>query len=311
MNRISVMDCHCDTVYRCWAMGEELPYNTGALELCSALDTFGAYAQVFALWTAPGYVGGGCLQAACKSQLNYFRHQMDCYSHLVTHCTTAREARQANREGKCAAFLSVEGAELLGCSLEGLEWAAQQGVCAINPTWNHENALSGSHSDHPHQGLTPLGREFVRRMGELEVLVDVSHLSEAGFWDVMDLCQGGVIASHSNAQAVCDHTRNLTDEQITAIIEHQGVIGLNFYENFVGGSRDLEAVRRHLDHILALDGAKCVALGGDWDGAELVEPLSHITRLSGLYSYLLSCGYGEELLHDVFYNNLMRVVRQS
>ena len=189
--------------------------------------------------------------------------------------------------------------------------AARQGVCAINPTWNHANALSGSHSDQPHQGLTPLGREFVRRMGELEVLVDVSHLSEAGFWDVMDLCQGGVIASHSNARAVCDHTRNLTDEQITAIIEHQGVIGLNFYENFVGGSRDLEAVRRHLDHILALGGDKCVALGGDWDGAELVEPLSHITRLSGLYSYLLSYGYGEELLHDVFYNNLMRVVRQS
>ena len=206
MNRFSVMDGHCDTVYRCWAMGEELPYNTGALELGSALDTFGAYTQVFALWTAPGYVGGGCPEAACKSQLNYFRHQMDCYSHRVTHCTTAREARQANREGKCAAFLSVEGAELLGCSLEGLEWAARQGVCAINPTWNHANALSGSHSDQPHQGLTPLGREFVRRMGELEVLVDVSHLSEAGFWDVMDLCQGGVIASHSNARAVCDHT---------------------------------------------------------------------------------------------------------
>ena len=156
-----------------------------------------------------------------------------------------------------------------------------------------------------------ISQTILREFFTMTMLVDVSHLSEAGFWDVMDLCQGGVIASHSNAQAVCEHTRNLTDEQITAIIEHQGVIGLNFYENFVGGSRDLEAVRRHLDHILALGGAKCVALGGDWDGAELIEPLSHITRLSGLYSYLLNYGYGEELLHAVFYNNLMRVVRQS
>lgn len=311
MNRISVMDGHCDTVYRCWSMGEELPCNTGALDLTSALDTFGAYAQIFALWTAPGYVGGGCPQAACKSQLKYFRHQMDCYSHLVAPCTTAREARAANRAGKCAAFLSVEGAELLGCSLEGLEWAQRQGVCAINLTWNHQNALSGSHCEGPDQGLTPLGREFVRRMGELQVLVDVSHLSQAGFWDVMEVCAGGVIASHSNARGVWDHTRNLTDEQITAIIEHQGVIGLNFYESFVGGSRDLEAVRRHLDHILALGGAKSVALGGDWDGADLIKPLSHITRLEGFYRYLLEQGYGEALLHDLFYNNLMRVVRQS
>ena len=102
MNRLMVMDGHCDTVYRCWSMGEELPYNTGALELSSALDTFGGYAQIFALWTAKGYVGGECLEATCKCQLGYFRRQMSCYSHLVTPCTTASQAREANQAGKCA-----------------------------------------------------------------------------------------------------------------------------------------------------------------------------------------------------------------
>lgn len=311
MNRLMVMDGHCDTVYRCWSMGEELPYNTGALELSSALDAFGGYAQIFALWTAKGYVGGECLEATCKCQLGYFRRQMSCYSHLVTPCTTASQAREANQAGKCAAFLWVEGAELLGCSLKGLEWAHREGVCGVNLTWNHANALSGSHCDQPQQGLTPLGRDFVQRMGELHMLVDVSHLSEAGFWDVMELCPTGVVASHSNARAVWDHTRNLTDDQITAIIEHQGVIGLNFYEDFVGGGRGLDDVRAHLDHMLELGGAKCVALGGDWDGAQLIEPLSHITKLGDLYEDLLRHGYGEAVLQDLFYNNLMGVVRQS
>lgn len=311
MNRLMVMDGHCDTVYRCWSMGEQLPYNTGALELSSALDTFGGYAQMFALWTAKGYVGGECLEATCKCQLGYFRRQMECYSHMVTHCTTALQARQAMEQGKCAAFLSVEGAELLGCSLKGLEWAHREGVCAVNLTWNHENALSGSHSENPSQGLTALGRAFVRRMGELGMLVDVSHLSEAGFWDVMELCPRGVIASHSNAQAVCEHTRNLTDAQITAIIKQHGVIGLNFYRNFVGGRGTLDDVRRHLDHFLELGGDQCVALGGDWDGAELIAPLSHITHLEDLYESLLRWGYQETLLQNFFYKNLMGVVRQS
>lgn len=311
MNRLMVMDGHCDTVYRCWSMGEQLPYNTGALELSSALDAFGGYAQIFALWSAKGYVGGECLEATCKCQLGYFQRQMECYSHMVAHCTTALQAQRAMEQGKCAAFLSVEGAELLGCSLKGLEWAHRAGVCAVNLTWNRENALSGSHCDNPGQGLTPLGRAFVKRMGELGMLVDVSHLSEAGFWDVMELCSKGVIASHSNARAVWEHTRNLTNEQITAIIKHYGVIGLNFYRDFVGGSGTLDDVRRHLDHILELGGERCVALGGDWDGAELIAPLSHITRLEDLYESFLRWGYQETFLHNLFYKNLMGVVRQS
>ena len=284
MNHLLVMDGHCDTVYRCWSMGEELPCNTGALELSSALDAFGGYAQIFALWSAKGYVGGECLEATCKCQLGYFQRQMSRYSHMVSHCTTAAQAQAANRAGKCAAFLWVEGAELLGCSLKGLEWAHREGVCGVTLTWNHENALSGSHRDRPQQGLTPLGREFVSRMRELEMLVDVSHLSEAGFWDVMELCPRGVVASHSN---------------------------VNFYRDFVGGGEGLDDVRAHLDHILDLGGAKCVALGGDWDGAQLIPALSHITKLGDFYQYLLGHGYEEGLLQDLFYNNLMGVVRQS
>lgn len=163
--------------------------------------------------------------------------------------------------GKAAAFLAVEGAELLGCDPGRLEQAAADGVVAINLTWNHANALSGSHCDEPSRGLSVIGREFVSKMEELHILVDVSHLSEAGFWDVAEMARRPFLASHSNTKFVWDHTRNLTDEQIAAIIKNQGVIGLNFYTEFVGGSRDLDMVRAHLDHILELGGVASVALG--------------------------------------------------
>src|SRR5699024_6221623 len=134
------------------------------------------------------------------------------------------EVRRAWAQGRADALLSVEGAQLLGCDPGRLERAARDGVRVITLTWNRANALSGSHRDHPERGLTEQGRRFVRRMGELGLLVDVSHLSPAGFWDVMELSRRPVLATHSNARAVWEHTRNLTDGQITAIIKNQGFV---------------------------------------------------------------------------------------
>ena len=194
--------------------------------------------------------------------------QMARNTDRIVQCRTAQDAENAHRQGKAAAFLTVEGAELLGCDPERLDGAAAEGVIAINLTWNHANALSGSSAEEPERGISPLGRRFVAKMEELHILVDVSHLSEAGFWDLADLARRPFIASHSNAKSVRDHTRNLTDGQINAIIKNQGVIGLNFYEDFVGGGRDFDALRAHLDRILGLGGAAHVALGGDWDGCD-------------------------------------------
>ena len=196
----------------------------------------------------------------------------------------------------------MEGGELLDCDPARLAQAAEDGVTAINLTWNHANALSGSSLEHPEQGLTPVGRQFVSTMENLHILVDVSHLSETGFWDVMEIARRPIIASHSNAKSVRD--------QITAIIDNQGVIGLNFYKDFVGGSQDLDMLRAHLDRILELGGAANVGLGGDWDGCDTIDALPSIDKLGCFYEYLLCHGYNETVVRDLFYNNLMRVVRQ-
>ena len=311
MKPISVFDAHCDTISRIYHLHESLRSNTGHLSL-EKTSGFVRYCQFFALFADKARVvsGGGSMEETYCTLLSCFRKQMACNSHAIVQCRTAREVELAHCRGKAAAFLTVEGAELLGCDPARLEQAAKDGVAAINLTWNHANALSGSSREQPERGLSALGRRFMSKMEDLHILVDVSHLSETGFWDVVELARRPILASHSNAKSVWNHTRNLTDEQITAIIKNQGVIGLNFYKDFVGGSRDLDMLRAHLDHILALGGAANVGLGGDWDGCEVIDALPSIDRLSCFYEYLLSHGYHETVVCDLFYNTLMRVVSQ-
>ena len=314
MKPIAVFDAHCDTISRCWREYEDIDRNSGAVSLDRTEKAFGRYCQIFALWTAEGYtgypMGGDGVENAYRALLRCFKAQMARHCGKIVQCRTADDVERAHRQGKAAAFLSIEGAELIGCDPARLDEAAKEGVVAINLTWNHANALSGSSGSHPEQGLTPLGKRFTAKMEDLHILVDVPHLSEAGFWDVMEQARRPVLASHSNAKSVWDHIRNLTDEQITAIIKNQGVIGLNFYKDFVGGSRDMDMLRAHLDHILELGGAANVGLGGDWDGCDVIDALPSIDKLGCFYEYLLRHGYHETVVRDLFYNNLLRVVSQ-
>ena len=306
MKRISVFDAHCDTISRIRYKGEKLFSNSGMVELEKTSKAFERYCQFFALFTDCQWPG----HSSYEQLLDCFRTQMKENDKLICQCRNDAEAQIANSQGRAAAFLTVEGAEILDCDPERLEQVAADGVVAINLTWNHANAISGSCREEPERGLSDLGRDFVCRMQKFGILVDVSHLSDPGFWDVMEMTEKPIIASHSNARTVWNHTRNLTDEQITAIIKNQGIIGLNFYRDFIGGSLDFDSVRKHLDHILDLGGARQAALGGDWDGCETIDALPDITFLADLYEYLLKHGYTESLLCDVYYNNMTRVVRE-
>lgn len=306
MNSISVFDAHCDTVSRANWKKESLLRNSGMVELEKTREHFARYCQLFALFAdakRPGH-------STYAQLLDFFRNQMEWCHDYVCQCRTVQEAEEANRQGKAAAFLSVEGAELLDCDLFMLEQAASDGVIAVNLTWNHANAISGSCREESNRGLSKQGIQFVRKMQELGVLVDVSHLSDPGFWDVIEMATKPIIASHSNSRSIWNHARNLTDEQITAIIKNQGIIGLNFYRDFIGLNEDFDGVRAHLDRILDLGGAKCIALGGDWDGCETIDSLPTILQLSDLHDYLITHGYSESLLDDMYFNNLMRVVRE-
>lgn len=318
MKKISLFDGHCDTLLRNYSpydeehfAGGSLRRNSGHVELERAHACFENYAQFFAVFGQADTWPGKSLYQMFLEEYGLFARTMEENKDLVTQCRTAEQAKQANESGKVAAFFSVEGAELLDCDLGKLEDAWRKGVRMVGLTWNFENALSGTNDEAPGKGLTEQGKTFVRRMQELGMIVDVSHLSDPGFWDVAGLAtEAGkpFIASHSNSRALCPHKRNLTDEQFTAIIECQGVAGLNMCGLFLGEKPTVDTAVAHIEHFLSLGGTENVAIGGDWDGCDLIPGICRITDVERLYERLLQMNYSEATVRAIFYNNLMRVV---
>lgn len=305
-----VFDGHCDTILRCYQNGGGFRKNGGHLDL-ERMRPYGCWAQFFACFGEPEDMPGKPLWQVFREEVSLFQRQMEENADLVRHCRTAREAENAWAEGKMAAFLSAEGAELLDCDISKLEMAYEWGLRAVNITWNHENALSGTNVENPDKGLTERGKAFVRRAQELGMLVDVSHLSDPGFWDVMELAKKPVFASHSNSRRICFHPRNLTDEQFTAIIENHGVAGLNMCDEFLGRSPTVDTLVAHVEHWFSLGGERNVSLGGDWDG--ISRPPAGINGIQDIYQLadrLLQMNYSEERVNGLFYHNLMEVVRE-
>ena len=307
---MDLFDGHCDTILRCYLEGGGLRRQAGHLDLERRRGK-GRWAQFFATFGSPEDMPGRSLWEVFLEEYALFRSEVDANADLVVFCRTGAEAQAAFAAGKTAAFLSAEGAELLDCDPDKLRLAHRMGVRIVNITWNHPNALSGTNAEEPDRGLSEQGRAFVKTMGELGMLVDVSHLSDPGFWDVMEITDRPVVATHSNARAIFPHPRNLTDAQFTAIINTNGVAGLNMYAGFLGDDPDFDTVVSHLEHFLALGGENNVSMGGDWDGiTQMPRGMSGIQDMEKLYEHLLRRNYSESLLEKVFYSNLMRVVNE-
>ncbi len=301
---IPYFDAHCDTIsalHRRKNCGT-LRQNDLHVDLLRGGNYF-PRAQVFALFAA-----GGDVEQKYRNMIALFRKECEENTDILAFCRNGAEMRAAYAAGKAAALLSVEGAELLGCSLEGLEEAASIGVRSVNITWNFENDLSGSNAEGRDKGLTRQGRAFVRRCGELGVAVDVSHISDPGFWDVLECACGPVIASHSNLRALCPHGRNLTDEMFRALCEYGGVAGINFYPAFLGENADFSTIASHLEHFLELGGENHVGLGGDLDGIDCMPAgLRGVQDVKGIYEHLKQKGFEDTLLRKLFFDNFQRI----
>ena len=175
-------------------------------------------------------------------------------------------------------------------------------------TWNADNALAGWHGSA--LGLTPRGHDFVREAQRLGLRIDVSHLSETAFWQLMDCTQAPILASHSNCRALCSCTRNLTDDQLRSLAQTGGTVGLNLYPPFLGGRADFDTLRAHLEHMLTLCGEDHVALGGDLDGCgELARGFTDVSSWASFYAYLQAAGYPADLLDRIFFRNLLQLLQ--
>lgn len=297
---IPYFDAHCDTLTAVFERGGTLKRNSFQVDS----ERMGAYApaaQVFAVWNGRYEEKAALLKAAAFADP------------ALALCRTAAEVSEANAAGRTAALLSVEGAEQLGCSRERLKRAREEdGIVCINLCWNHDNALCGAALDGG-GGLTPEGRDFVAAAQESGVAVDLSHASERTFWDVLETAEKPVLASHSNSAALAsEFPRNLTDDQFKALAGCGGGAGINMCPDFLGLGRDIDACCRHIEHFLALGGEKAVFIGADFDGIDdTPEGISGAQDMWKLYESLLKRGYGEELVRDIFYYNLLAILGRT
>lgn len=212
-------------------------------------------------------------------------------------------------------LLSVEGGEILGEDLFMLDVCFLLGVRSMGLTWNQRNALgSGVGEGDLGGGLSRLGVRVVERMNTLGMLVDVSHLHEQGFWKVMEVSDRPVAATHSCAQALCDHPRNLSDEQLRALAATGGVVGVNFCPDFLvkEGAATLHDVVRHIEHIAHVAGVACVGLGSDFDGIDdTPRGLEGAECLPVLLIALQRAGFSDKEIADIAWGNFGRVLGQT
>lgn len=307
IRNIPYFDGHCDTIYECMGKGRSLRENSGHVDLMRG-QRYGRRAQFFALFDNVRELPEGTAWTKLCRMHDWFCAQAAENADVMALCRTGAEVDAAAAQHKTAALLSIEGADLLDCDMAHLETAASWGVRLLNPVWNNANALCGSCAQEPERGLSARGVEFVARMEELGIHTDVSHISDAGFWDVLRRAKRPVVASHSNARAICPHRRNLTDDMFRAIRDTGGVVGINLYADFVGGD-SMEQLIAHIERFLSLDGEKTVALGGDLDGCEaLAAGFSDVQDVAKLYQALEERGYPQTLLEDIFWNNWRRIL---
>jgi membrane dipeptidase len=238
-------------------------------------------------------------------------------------CRTAQDIRHCIETGVLAAVLHIEGAEAIDPEFETLDVLHQAGLRSLGPVWSRPNAFGHGvpfrcpSSPDTGPGLPDLGKELVRVCNRLKILIDLSHLNEKGFWDVAELSNAPLVATHSNAHALSPHSRNLTDEQLKAIGETQGMVGVNFAVSFLreDGRQDsdtpIELVIDHAEHMLKQAGEDNVGFGSDFDGAMIPKGLGNAAGLPVLVEAMRARGYGEPLIEKLCYRNWLRVLERT
>lgn len=306
-----VVDAHCDTLTHMLDTGRKLGElsTSGHLDL-PRMKAGGIDVQFFAVFVHPSTKK--YLRRAMEL-IDFFYQQIEDNKDEIKMVTGASEIDLALNSGKKAAILSVEGGHVLEGSIGVLRILYRLGVRCLTLTWNGRNEIADGVAERgTGGGLTEFGKRVVREMNKLGMLVDVSHLSGAGFKDVLTISEAPIIASHSNCCSVYEHPRNLTDEQIVALANKDGVIGINFYPEFIGkGEASLDAIIDHIDHIISLVGSDHLGLGSDFDGIDKTPAdLDDASKIPNLTNSLLKRGYKEEDIRKILGKNFLRVIKE-
>ncbi len=312
MKKILSIDAHCDTVLKSYRQGVTFLDNGGVTHIdIAGLKTIKPHIQFLALFcdsfkTSEHYHG-------VMELIDYFYRELSQGQRDVVLIENNDNLASCVEYDRLGIILAVEGAYLLVDNLHRIEELYRLGVRCISFTWNPGNGLSGGIGDSSDKGLTMQGKAAVKKINDLGMLIDVSHISRKGFWDIIELTDRPVIASHSNCLSICRHVRNLDDRQLTALGKLGGVIGVDFVPDFLGSDKSsVSGIADHIEHIIEKAGIDSVGLGSDFDGTEeLPRGISGAEGFSKIYEELLKRGYGDLEAGKIMGGNFHRVIKQA
>lgn len=312
---IDISDCHCDTL----ALFERADYFFSRLNSIGHVDLprlikGGVGLQFFAVCVSTQRHSGFFLKEALEYVHRYHRCLGENNNYLVS-IERGSDLERARASGKIGCLLALEGAEPLEGSLELLEVFYRLGVRCLSLTWNRRNVYAdGVGEESTGGGLSRIGRKTVRCMNELGIILDLAHISPRGYYDAVALAARPPLVTHANARTLCDHPRNLTDDQLKLLAQAKGVIGLSFNPPFINGCKNapLERLIDHFVHIASVAGVEHTGIGSDFDGIPVsVDGVEDTAALGNLLDALRRRGFSSREVELIAGENVRRVVKQN
>lgn len=315
-------DMHCDSLMRVVKEGSETIYNGEGMQSIQKQIEAGQLLQFYAIFFPPQ----GKNSDFTMSDEDYYTtlrsalvEQVEKHSDKIGLVYEYEELLENQKNGKVSAMLTLEDGRMVQGSMSQLKRLYEDGVRAIALTWNGENCFGYPNSKDPeimNKGLTDFGIEAVRYMQELGMLVDVSHLSDGGFYDVLKYTDKPFIASHSDCRAITNHQRNLTDDMIEKLANRGGISGLNFCPTFCmeeGGEEEetIANLARHIEHMYRVGGEDFPAIGTDFDGIRGKLEIRQPKELDFLLEKLEQDGIPSRIIEKFAYKNVLRVLKDT
>ena len=319
---MKVVDMHCDTIGELWKAekaGKPISLRSNSLHIDLEKMQKGDYLlQNFAMFVFLGREKDPLVNVL--EMIDVYNRAMAENADLIAPVLHYEDIEKNRAAGKLSGMLTIEEGAVLKGNPYVVRSLYQLGVRMLTLTWNFENEIgypntivkAKDYDPYRHYGLKPEGIEIVREMNRVGMIVDVSHLGDDGFWDVVKYCDGPFVASHSNARAVCNHTRNMTDDMIRALADKGGVMGLNFCGDFLNpnGKSRVEDMVRHAKHIIDVGGSDILGLGTDYDGIDGDLELDHCDKMQLLAQEMDRQGFSTEQIEKIFHGNVLRLYRE-
>lgn len=302
------IDLHCDTAGRMLYENQGLKKNKFSVDI-EKLNKGGALAQVFAFFIDAGEADNLYLEFEImhKNLINEFEKNK---KHIEI-VRNINELNEVEKQGKIGAFLSIEEGDVLEGKVENIRKVYDKGIRIITLTWNYKNKIGYPNYNYIYKdkGLEELGFEMVYEMENLGIIPDASHLSDAGFYDLVRKCKKPFIASHSNSRSITNHPRNLTDDMIKLLADKGGVMGINFCSYFLGKNEisSIEDMVKHIKHIKNVGGIDVISLGSDFDGIENKVEIEDCSEMNKLAEILIKEGFSYDEIEKIYYKNALRV----